>query len=182
MKHCSGCDTHKDENQFNKAVKYKDGLQTVCRACSKAANAAWAKAHPEKHRKRVEAYRNRNPITHRQAATRNRLKKTYNITAEEYLRLFDSQGGACKLCELPLINLLDSERDFTGQPDNNVARVDHCHKTGRVRNGTICVSEMQCLALVNSRTTKSLLLKAARYLRESATASAQPDVERNSSK
>ena len=179
MKHCSGCDTHKDENQFNKAVKYKDGLQTVCRACSKAANAAWAKANPEKHRKRVEAYRNRNPITHRQAATRNRLKKTYNITAEEYLRLFDSQGGACKLCELPLINLLDSERDFTGQPDNNVARVDHCHKTGRVR-GLLCFG---CnVGLGKFKDDEKLLLKAARYLHESATASAQPDVERNSSK
>ena len=179
MKQCPNCTKlglgPKPESEFNKRAKAPDGLQRLCRACSYDANAAWAKANPVKHAARGARYRSRNPITHRQAATRNRLKKTYGITADQYLRLFEKQNGKCALCELALINLLDSERDFTGQPDNNVARVDHCHETGRVR-GLLCFG---CnVGLGKFKDDTKLLLKAVRYLDESRTVLAQPNAER----
>lgn len=48
------------------------------------------------------------------------LRKKYGITAADYARLFDEQGGVCKVCKKPP----------TG---NRRLAVDHDHATGKVR-------------------------------------------------
>jgi len=53
-----------------------------------------------------------------------RLLATYGITAEEYWKIFEFQGGKCYICERA-----------TGARKR--LSVDHCHETGRVR-GLLC--------------------------------------------
>jgi hypothetical protein len=57
------------------------------------------------------------------AARANRLKKTFNLTLEEYAARLTAQGGVCAICMLP--------------PGQLPLCVDHCHTTGRVR-GLLC--------------------------------------------
>lgn len=59
------------------------------------------------------------------AATHARhILKTYGITADEYNRIYEYQGGRCYLCR--------RARGTTRR-----LAVDHCHATGRVR-GLLC--------------------------------------------
>lgn len=51
-----------------------------------------------------------------------RLKQIYNLTDEEYIKMWKEQDGKCKLCEKKLDKYLD---------------VDHNHKTGEIR-GLLC--------------------------------------------
>ena len=174
LKQCRRCKDlgvgPKPDSEFNKCSG-ADGLQNLCREHSREANRAWVKAHPEKNRAKGKRFRSANPVAYRHGQTKSRLKRTYGITAEQYLELLEKQRGKCALCEIPLVSLLDNDRDFTGQPDNNVARVDHCHKTERVR-GLLCFS---CnVGLGKFRDDEQLLLKAVEYLRASATQHAQP--------
>lgn len=59
-----------------------------------------------------------------------RLLKTYGITPEQWLKIFQRQKGKCPICLKPIL-----------KPDNDegkrAASVDHDHVTGRVR-GLLC--------------------------------------------
>ena len=50
------------------------------------------------------------------------LKLNYKIDVYEYVRLYESQQGKCKICTKPQLKTLC---------------VDHCHKTGKIR-GLLC--------------------------------------------
>lgn len=52
MKACTKCGTTKPKTEFNKCAGQRDGLQSYCRVCSRAANAAWSASNPEKARAR----------------------------------------------------------------------------------------------------------------------------------
>lgn len=54
----------------------------------------------------------------------------YNITPEEYERLFEAQGGLCAICR-------QSETIKTGAGALRRLAVDHDHATDRVR-GLLC--------------------------------------------
>ena len=55
---------------------------------------------------------------------RNRqYKKMYGITVDDYNRMFEHQGGKCKMC---------GSTDPKSRGNKHFA-VDHCHKTGKVR-------------------------------------------------
>lgn len=53
------------------------------------------------------------------------LRKLYNMSVEDWARLFEAQGGRCAICRARL--------DHTKRGIN----VDHCHNTGTVR-GLLC--------------------------------------------
>lgn len=61
---------------------------------------------------------------------RQKLKRRYRITMEEYQELLEKQGGACGLCS--------NVRDERTQKQRLLV-VDHCHVTGDVR-GLLCIS------------------------------------------
>lgn len=61
----------------------------------------------------------------RVAAWERRLINTYGITAEEYWRIYEFQGGCCYIC-----------RRAKGAGRKRLC-VDHCHETGVVR-GLLC--------------------------------------------
>lgn len=54
-----------------------------------------------------------------------KLKKKYNLSYEQYLKILEVQGNKCAICKNEL------------GIDRNHIHVDHCHKTGKIR-GILC--------------------------------------------
>ena len=104
--------------------------------CQKCYGREWAKKNPEKKKATFEAFLARNPGYHTEwkkclpsdeRQRRNRkysLKKSFDITPEQYDLLFEKQGGLCAVCR---------KSCATGRR----LAVDHCHKTGKIR-GLLC--------------------------------------------
>ncbi|MGW1673274.1 endonuclease VII domain-containing protein [Streptomyces sp. NPDC002324] len=89
--------------------------------------------------------------TSRRQASRNaRLQATYGLSAEDYQRLFEAQGGKCAIC-------LETRK-------TNLA-VDHCHKTEAVR-GLLCARCNSQLLARGARDRPEVLRRAADYLED----------------
>jgi hypothetical protein len=71
-------------------------------------NASWLAKNPK-------AYRNKH------------YKKRYGITIEQYEEMHDKQNGLCAICKRP-------ETRVKVDGTTRVLSVDHCHKTGQVRD------------------------------------------------
>lgn len=112
MKTCSLCSQSKPETEFYVYTirdKHKTGgLHAKCKRCE--------------HNQRAEN-RKKNPSKAAATARRYKLKSKYGMTQEDYESLLSRQKGLCAVCELP-------------NPEGRL-RVDHCHKTGKVR-GLLC--------------------------------------------
>jgi len=109
----------------------------------------WKAEHPERvkegTRKRVQAWRHKNPDKYKAQIERSseqkrrsgyyeknkrthinrQLVKQYGITIEEYEAMLESQNGKCAICETETC------------PTGKRFAVDHCHDTGKVR-GLLC--------------------------------------------
>ena len=59
------------------------------------------------------------------------IKRTYGISWEEYLGLFSKQRGQCGICKITLSTHLEEDNQ------HEVAHIDHCHTTGKIR-GLLC--------------------------------------------
>ena len=93
---------------------------------------------------------------HRTNAYRYTLKKSYNLTEDDYIILFNGQEGLCLICKATLYNPFDRK-------DGERPHVDHCHVTNKVR-GLLCGN---CnVGLGSFKDNQELLIKAARYLNE----------------
>ena len=70
------------------------------------------------------------------------LKRTYNITVEEYIDMYISQNGKCKLCS-------SSGYAMSTTHNNHSVKlvVDHCHYTQKVR-GLLCHDCNRALGLL----------------------------------
>lgn len=86
------------------------------------------------------------------------LKKKYGITLSDFYEKLNNQNGKCAICT----KLLELPTEGQGQ-GLNVAAVDHCHVTGKVRD-IICNACNKALGLFNDDTT--LLFNAITYLRK----------------
>ena len=62
----------------------------------------------------------------------------YKITLEDYNKMFEEQGKACKICKTT---------EYRGKGKH--MHVDHCHKTGKVR-GILCNICNRALSLIES--------------------------------
>jgi hypothetical protein len=112
---CAVCKVNLPVEEFYKSTQHIDGHRPWCRGCTRAYN----KTH---HRTKGKE---------KQTTVRARtLKKLYNLTIDDYQRMWDAQGGACKMCSRPETNV---------NPNGTVRTlcVDHCHTTGKVR-GLLC--------------------------------------------
>lgn len=107
----------------------------------------WVAANPEM----AAAQRLRARLRKMQRKTENSLKFNYNVTADQYARLSESQDNLCAICRKP----------------NDTARtkrlfVDHNHTTGRLR-ALLCHS---CNAgLGYFKEDPALFLRAVAYLK-----------------
>ncbi|UZZ63886.1 recombination endonuclease VII [Pseudomonas phage PSV6] len=66
---------------------------------------------------------------HRLSARKSALKKSYGITWDQYIGMFEAQNGECAICTHP-VHPMHENRYLVGC-------VDHCHTTGKVR-GILC--------------------------------------------
>ncbi len=78
------------------------------------------------------------------------LKNTYNLTIDDYNKIFDEQKGCCKICE-------KHQSEFKAK-----LAVDHCHQTGKIR-GLLCNNCNRGLG--HLKDSVLLLKKAIKYIK-----------------
>ena len=88
---------------------------------------------------------------------RQNIKAKYGITMEQFVEMYESQNGLCKIC--------DSEMEMFSSRDrmHDIANIDHCHKTGKVR-ALLC--NFRNTALGKFKDSAELLIKASEYVKE----------------
>ena len=161
MKRCKKCGQVKPIDEFYRANGTRDGHRGSCRTCEQAQRREWYLAHRDEAIARAKAWQQENSERHlaNQRARRQRpevkareraghLRRKYGISAEEYQRLFEAQGGRCAICRRapnPTISL----------------HVDHDHETGAVR-GLLCVRCNNGIALFDE--DHEVLREIAAYL------------------
>jgi len=110
VKLCGGCNRTLPASAFG--VRHDRGngksLRSRCKQCTSKAHDSWRDKNPG-------ASRERN------------LKAKYGISADDYMKILDTQGGGCALCG-------STESRWTTSP---WLHVDHNHSTGEVR-GLLC--------------------------------------------
>lgn len=124
-----------DQSQLEKKRAYGRAWYLKHRSRLIAKAVAENKKHPERHeasrlKYRVEHaeeiaaktrawYRKNRPLALARARE-SALKKRYGITQIQYMEMLNQQGGKCPICSEKI-------------GERNTPPVDHCHKTGKVR-------------------------------------------------
>ena len=104
-KRCPRCGEHKAHELFKVRRAAPSGRSSWCKACDAAQGRASYANNPERSR----------------AVWARSLERLYGISASDYERMFDEQGGVCAICSNPP----KGERRLA---------VDHDHDTGAVRS------------------------------------------------
>ena len=113
------------------AMPYKD--DATRKAYHKKYHAKWYAEHKEKRLKQIATYTAGKPKEWIQAKGRKcHLKRRYNITPQEYETKLASQDYKCALCGK---DASDNKRGGKLDP----LHVDHCHKSGNLRD-LLCYS------------------------------------------
>jgi hypothetical protein len=146
MKKCTKCGQEKELSCFGPTKQQlKNGVKSWCRDCERAYKAEWAKKDPVRqanyqaksrgnNREKIRAWnrdyaeRTRKAHPEKVAIWQQRafFKRRYGVSLEWRDAKIAEQGNLCKICGLP-----------PGNGENGLA-VDHCHKTGKVRD-LLCV-------------------------------------------
>ncbi len=131
-------------------------------------------------REAMRLKRQADPRAVRARETAAKMLKVFGVAPAQYQQMFAAQRGLCRICGESLVSRLDDSRELRAGmrgTSKMIARIDHDHSTKAVR-GLLC---SDCnLLLGKARDDEKVLLSAVRYLRESATAQAQPVAERES--
>lgn len=185
-KRCFRCKAEKSVAEFHKNKRTKDGLSCQCKPCAISARRQYridnleevlAKERAQSVRYRAEnrekvlaglkVQAKKNPL----ARLRLQMKAKYGITETEYTEFYSKQDGRCGICKTNLVSQFDPTRDFF-RNSKDLARVDHCHETGKVR-GLLCGQCNTGLGLLGDNV--STIQRAIRYLHVSETGSAPDD-------
>jgi hypothetical protein len=136
-KACSKCKTDKPLSEFHNWKQRQDGLCPHCKVC---VTEYWKAYHSTRPDARYMVH----------------VKKYYNLSAEQYKSIFESQGGRCAACG--------------GQPDGKGRlHVDHDHSCcpAKISCGE-CVRSLLChscnLTVGHSQESVERLLAVAKYL------------------
>lgn len=138
MKTCGKCNIDKSADEFYTHKNHTDGLSSYCINCTKASTADW--------------YEN-NKSRAAETSWIGHIRRTYGISQQQYLELFEKQNGCCAAC-------LRHQDLFKFR-----MAVDHNHKTGEVR-GLLCTP---CNHRVVGRHTDGALLRRMADYVESGT-------------
>ena len=138
MKWCSKCETEKPSSYFHSRKDTKSGVRSHCKRCVNDSNLD--KYHQDLDKKDI----------HHLRARKHALKKFYNITLEDYDRMFKEQGGVCLICNKK--ETLHKRKYLC---------IDHNHDTGEVR-GLLCSNCNRGLG--SFKDSKNLLKGAIIYL------------------
>lgn len=106
----------------------------------------WNRKNRESHRKHDKKWRAKNPTKSRAAY----LKRTYQLTIEEYELIKTIQEGRCAICLLKKPRLV----------------IDHCHNSDKIR-GLLCTTCNAGIGQFNDNV--GLLFEAIKYLERHAT-------------
>lgn len=109
-KNCPDCKESLKRDSFNKDRTQYDGLCSYCKKCKRTRSKKY-RADRSEHYKNYEFVRG--------------LRRNYNMTLEDYERIYKEQDGKCAICD-------KREEEFKRK-----LHVDHDHKTGFIR-GLLC--------------------------------------------
>ena len=137
MKRCKKCGAEKPLIDFYRSSGMRDGHRNDCKVCNLEEKAARYRADPRPAIERARRWQKEN--AERLNATRRRrrespekkrmdrawyLKRTYDMSIEDYDKLLARQDGVCGVCGR--------------SPRSDISlHVDHDHKTGQIR-GLLC--------------------------------------------
>ena len=110
---CNRCHQEKSPADFYTDRSRPDGLQYHCKDCQKAYTGS------------ADALSRRRSRYDAKEAWRTHLRRSYDITEEDWHAMLIAQSGRCASCSDPL-----------GPAGRNI-HVDHCHETGKIR-GLLC--------------------------------------------
>jgi hypothetical protein len=163
---CGGCGEEKDYGAFSKNKTTNDGYQNYCKACTKnhrekLLSAGMCRGHPDQ--KLLEGRKEcRLCIDRREKflsdgmcpkhpdqklldgmrncliCRNNAFQRKFGISADKYDEMYKAQDGKCAICGK---QFLPSGR---GAKQSEVLCVDHCHKTGQVRQ-LLCTRDNKIL-------------------------------------
>lgn len=128
---CCRCKIEKDLNFFGKDKSSTDGLTYACKKCRNQAYNNYYQINSDRAReknqrsseRRKKYYKSEKGI---ESSRRAHLKRTFNITLEEYETMSEIQNHVCYICGKTEMN-----------NKNKVLCVDHCHETNKIR-GLLC--------------------------------------------
>ena len=164
MKKCSRCQVEKPHEEFYKHKGRNDGIDDSCVVCKKAARRTphakelararakirWSRPdQQELNRKRSRDFRysEKGQVY----ILKDYLRRNYNLTIQQYNKMFADQGGCCAICK-------KHETEFKKR-----LSIDHDHITGEVR-------ELLCqfcnTSLGNFDDNEDRLMEAVNYLRK----------------
>ncbi len=137
-------DSYSKCTHCNSEFRVSSSKQRFCSSICRGR--AYYKANAETEKKRIEAYKLKNPLI----AKGIKLKRYYNMTVETYYKMLADQNGVCKICN----KTCSTGRELC---------VDHCHKTGKIR-GLLCGKCNTGLGSFND--DKDKMLVAIKYLED----------------
>ena len=127
----------------------KDGLDSQCRKCKREYDKKYRQTEKGREVQKRSSRKYGRSEKYKLSFRKKGLKKRYDLTLEDYDRMFEGQNGVCAVCNS--INF-----------DGHRLYVDHNHKTGKVR-GLVC---RDCnFFLGHLEKNYSLLFRALKYLK-----------------
>lgn len=135
MRICTKCGKKKIANS-------RFSVDGRCRSCFEKDLRASNPEFAERQRKNCREWHDKNPDKVKVQHWTYHIKRTYNLTPDEYFTMLENQGGGCKLC---------------GRRPNgkNKLPIDHNHKTGAVR-GILCTPCNRALGILEDNMEKVL--------------------------
>jgi hypothetical protein len=130
---CTKCKKKKSLGEFSIDKRHRDGKASSCKECDKTYKKQYYKDNKERY---LKNQRKRN------------LKIKFNLTADDYNRMFEEQQGCCAIC---------------GTHQNEFDRklsVDHDHSNGKIR-GLLCT---WCNVRLPHVEDIEFVIKAKKYL------------------
>lgn len=156
MKTCCKCNKAKNDNQFQKHKRTRDGLDCWCKECRHEYQKEYRSKPEIKLKLKIyikdymQGYRKKsnNSKIEREKRKGYRLIARYGITYDEKELILTEQNHLCAICGKRLKDSINSY-------------VDHDHKTGKIR-GILCNNCNSVLGFSND--DKSILFWAIEYL------------------
>jgi hypothetical protein len=143
MKQCNKCGEVKGFESFH-FRKDNNTYRHSCKECIGSYQRNRYQTNPDIRAERIKASRRYN-------------LKQYGITEDTFHNMYDTQSGRCAICSRKIVTASKDTKE--------VACIDHCHTTGRVR-GLLC---WDCnVGLGKFFDNTEVMLNAVNYLREAA--------------
>ena len=131
-KTCTKCKQEKVLAEFTKSKDCKGGRCPRCTACASKQRKEYRSQNPlvrERRNQRQREYRKKHKEQSKRWDRKFNLKRSFNITPEDYEKMLESQNGVCAICEGP--------EKMTLRGKVKRLSIDHDHKTGVIR-GLLC--------------------------------------------